>query len=354
MTPPVRLTQFSKAGGCGCKTDPARLSHILQNLDLPTHDRVLVDIATRDDGGVVRLTDDLAIIVTADFFTPIVDDAYDFGRVAAANAISDVYAMGGVPTCAVNLVGFPSRALPMDLLGDILRGGAAVCAADGVAIVGGHTIDDPEPKYGLAVVGTVHPDHVVSNAGAQAGDHLVLTKPLGTGVISTALKAGEAAPEAVAAITEQMATTNRAAGEAMREVGVHAATDVTGFGLLGHLRELCDGSGVGATVWADAVPVLPWVAEYIANDVIPGGTRANMRALDGYVDWGAGVSDTVQVTLADAQTSGGLLVALAPDRVEAFVAACRARGVAATAVIGHCEGQAGLRIAAGRPLNTLA
>ncbi len=344
MPDTIRLTQLSEAAGCGCKTDPARLARILKDVQLPTHEHVLVGIDTSDDGGVIQLRDDLALIVTADFFTPIVDDPYDFGRVAAANAISDIYAMGGTPTAAINLVGFPSRTLPMELLADILRGGAAVCAGDGVAIVGGHTIDDPEPKYGLAVIGTVHPDAVVRNATAQAGDVLVLTKPLGTGVISTALKGGEASPEAVAAITEQMATTNRAAAEAMCEVGVHAATDVTGFGLLGHLRELCDGSGVGATVWANAVPVLEWVWGHVADDVIPAGTYANLSALEGAVAWAADVAPDMQVVLADAQTSGGLLMAVAPDRVDALVTACRTRGVATAAVIGQCDATRGLRV----------
>lgn len=348
MADAIRLTQMSEAAGCGCKTDPVRLAQILKDLKLPTHENVLVGIATSDDGGVVKLRDDLALIVTADFFTPIVDDPYDFGRVAAANAISDVYAMGGIPTAAINLVGFPSRTLPMELLADILRGGAAVCAQDGVAIIGGHTIDDPEPKYGLAVIGTVHPDAVVTNAAAQAGDTLVLTKPLGTGVISTALKAGEASAEAVFAMTEQMATTNAAAGEAMRDIGVHAATDVTGFGLLGHLRELCDGSGVGATVWADAVPVLEWVWGHLADEIIPAGTYANMSALEGAVEWAADVKPDMQVVLADAQTSGGLLMAVAPEKADALVSACRGRGVSATVIIGTCDAERGLRVRAAR------
>lgn len=346
---PIRLTQLSAAAGCGCKTDPTRLARILDGVTLPTHAGVLVDSATHDDGGVVRLSDDLAIIVTADFFTPIVDDAYDFGRIAAANALSDVYAMGGTPTCALNLVGYPSRTLPMGLLTEILRGGAAVCAAEGVAIVGGHTIDDPEPKYGLAVVGTVHPAAVLTNAGARAGDALVLTKPLGTGILSTALKAGVAAPEAVAAMTAVMATTNRAAAEAMRTVEVHAVTDVTGFGLLGHLREMCAGSGTGATVWADAVPLLDGVRGHVAEDIIPAGTYANMRALEGAVEWIGRMDGDAEVLLADAQTSGGLLVALAPASADAFIGACHARGLTATAVIGRCESIPGMRVRAARP-----
>ncbi len=290
---------------------------------------LLVGLDTGDDAAVYRLRPDLALVITTDFFTPIVDDAFVFGGIAAANALSDVYAMGGTPLLAINLVAFPSKELPLTLLSDILRGGIEKAHEAGIDIVGGHSIDDPEPKYGLAVIGTVHPDRVVRNSTARAGDQLILTKPIGTGIISTAIKHGVAPAEAEAAAIASMLQLNQAAAAAMTAVGVSAATDVTGFGLLGHLRTMARASGVSASVQAAAVPVLLG-AEALANaGEVPGGTRSNERSLRTSVQWSDAVLPPRRILLCDAQTSGGLLIAVpesAQPRLEAELAA---RGVAA-------------------------
>jgi selenide, water dikinase len=279
---------------------------------------VLVDASTADDAAVYRLDDERALVVTADFFTPIVDDPYDFGRIAAANALSDIYAMGARPLLALNLVAFPRRLLGQGILETILQGGGAMAREAGVAVLGGHSIDDDEPKYGLCVVGEIAPGEVMRNSTARPGDALVLTKPIGTGIISTAIKAGAAPAAAVTAAVDSMTTLNRAASEAMRRHGAHACTDVTGYGLLGHLREMMAASGVSARVDAGAVGMLPHARELAAAGHVPGGTRRNLEDLAGSVDWG----DTDQLTrtlLADAQTSGGLLIALPPDAARALL-----------------------------------
>lgn len=300
---------------------------------LPVDDpSVMVDAATADDAAVYRLDDDRALVVTADFFTPIVDDPYDFGRIAAANALSDVYAMGARPLFALNLVGFPREHLDEGLLEEILRGGGEVVKEAGAAVLGGHSIDDPEPKYGLCVVGEVAPAALVRNSTAEAGDLLVLTKALGTGIIATAIKAGEAPADVTAAAVASMATLNRAAGEAMVRHGVHACTDVTGYGLVGHLHEMLTASGVAARIDASAVPLLPGARPLIAQGHVPGGTERNLEDTADVVDWGS-TEDEVRTLLADAQTSGGLLMALPPDAAEALAAELGAPA----AVIGALE-----------------
>ena len=278
-----------------------------------------MDASTADDAAVYRLDGDRALVVTADFFTPIVDDPRDFGRIAAANALSDIYAMGARPLLALNLVGFPRKLLGEGVLEAILMGGAEVAREAGVPVLGGHSIDDAEPKFGLCVVGEVHPDRVVRNSTARAGDSLVLTKPLGTGAIATALKAGAASPEVVTGAVAWMTTLNRAAAEAMVRHGAHACTDVTGFGLLGHLREMAAASGLAATVQAHAVPILEGARAAVEAGHVPGGTRRNLDDTAPHVAWG--IDDPVTRTLlADAQTSGGLLVALPRGAAEALVA----------------------------------
>src|ERR671927_121609 len=254
MTAP--LTSLSHGAGCGCKLSAADLRPIVASLPRPTDPRVLVSAATADDAGVVQLREDLAIVQTADFFTPIVDDPYAFGRIAATNALSDVYAMGGTPVSALNLVAFPLATLGGDVLREILRGGLDAAQAAGAAVVGGHSIDDPEPKYGMAVTGIVHPREVLTNAGGRAGDALVLTKPLGAGTVATAIKRGLATPELVERAVDVMATLNDRAAVQARAAGAHALTDVTGFGLLGHVHELAAASGVAAEIDADAVPAI--------------------------------------------------------------------------------------------------
>ena len=300
-----------------------------------TDPRILVDAATRDDAAVFRFTADRAIVATVDFFTPIVDDAYDFGRIAAANAFSDVYAMGATPLLALNLVGWPRDTLPYDLLGEVLRGGADVARAASAFVLGGHSIDDPEPKYGMAVIGEVHPDRIVTNAGARPGDALVLTKPIGTGVLTTALKRDLLSEPELAPAVTVMTTLNAAAARAMLAVGVHAATDVTGFGLLGHLHSLLEASGAAAEVTAHAVPLLPHARDMAARGAVPGGTQRNLTSLADSVSFAAGVDETARVLLSDAQTSGGLLIAVAPDRVAGLVAGLERAGSPAAAVIGR-------------------
>lgn len=291
---------------------------------LPADDpAVLVDATTADDAAVYRLDDDRALVVTTDFFTPIVDDPYDFGRIAAANALSDVYAMGARPLLALNLVAFPRRLLDRGILEEIVRGGGDVAREAGVAVLGGHSIDDAEPKYGLCVVGLVRPDELVRNSTARPGDALVLTKPLGTGIIATAIKAGAAPDDVIAGAVASMTTLNRAAAEAMRRHGGRACTDVTGYGLLGHLGELARGSGVAVRLDADAVPVLPGAADLARTGHIPGGTRRNLEDAGGAVEWDDGVPEATRWLLADAQTSGGLLIALPPERAGALVAELR-------------------------------
>jgi selenide, water dikinase len=293
---------------------------------LPVDDpAVLVDASTADDAAVYRLDDDRALVVTADFFTPIVDDPYDFGRIAAANALSDIYAMGARPLLALNLVGFPRDLLGRGILEEILRGGGDVARAAGLAVLGGHSIDDAEPKYGLCVVGEVRPDRVVRNSTARPGDALVLTKPLGTGIIATAIKAGRAPEEVVEAAVASMTTLNRAAAEIMVRHGVHACTDVTGYGLLGHLREMAAASGVDARLDAGAVPILPGARELARAGHVPGGTKRNLEDLAGFVDWGP-TDELTRLLLVDAQTSGGLLIAVPAEKVEGMVREMRAAG----------------------------
>jgi selenide,water dikinase len=334
---PVRLTAFSHGAGCACKLSPADLRTVLglvRGLEPSGDPNLLVGLDTADDAAVYRVRDDLALVVTTDFFTPIVDDPYEWGRIAATNALSDVYAMGGQPLLALNLVAWPREGLPFDLLARVLEGGAAVARDAGCIIGGGHSIDDAEPKYGLAVVGTVDPDAVLTNAGAQPGDTLVLTKPIGLGVISTALKRDAATRELVDAAIAVMTTLNADACAAAQAVGVHAATDVTGFGLLGHLREMCVASGVSAVVDAVAVPVIPGVRDLLGQGMVAGGTQRNHAFVAPDVDFGR-LSEAEQFLLADAQTSGGLLLAVAPSKTAALVDELQQRGTLAAAAIGH-------------------
>jgi selenide, water dikinase len=280
----------------------------LHNHEAMTHPDLLVGPATADDAGVFRLSDERALVQTVDFFTPVVDDAHDWGRIAAANALSDVYAMGGEPMTALQVVAWPRNILSFELLGEVLRGGADVMAEAGCVIVGGHSIDDPEPKYGFAVTGIVDPARMTSNAAARPGDVLVLTKPIGTGIISTAIKR-EVCPEPVrVAAVESMARLNRDAAHAMLRAGASAATDVTGFGLLGHLAEVLAASRVGAGIDADAVPVLEGAWALLDEGSYPGGSERNLAAVENLVDGDADVR-TLRM-LADAQTSGGLLIAV--------------------------------------------
>ena len=318
------------------------------------HDeRVLVGRENAEDAGVYRVSDDLALVQTVDFFTPIVDDPYDFGRVAAANALSDIYAMGAVPMTALNIVGFPVDKLDLSVLHEILRGAADKCVEAEVAVMGGHSIDDVEPKFGMAVTGRVHPERLLRNTGARPGDRLVLTKPLGTGILATALKQGKLTAEEAREMVELMATLNRGAGEAALEVGVHGATDVTGFGLLGHLYEMASGSGLEAEIWMDRVPLLleDRLRSLGRDGVVPGGSRKNLRFIRDCAEFDPALAAEEPQILADAQTSGGLLLAVAPERVEALLDALGGKETPAAAVVGRMgEGCAGtIRVLPGMP-----
>jgi selenide,water dikinase len=331
----TRLTAFSHGAGCACKLGSADLSQVLRHVPAASDPRVLVDARTRDDAAVFQLAPDRAAVATVDFFTPIVDDAYDFGRIAAANALSDVYAMGATPLFALNLVAWPRERLPFELLGDVLRGGQDVARAAGVFVVGGHSVDDPEPKYGMAAFGEAHPARIVTNAGARPGDALVLTKPLGTGVLTTALKRDLLRDADLAPAVAVMTTLNAGAARAMLEVGVHAATDVTGFGLLGHLRNVLEASGVAAELRADAVPLLEGARAAAERGAVPGGSRRNRESVASRVTFADTVDETTRVLLTDAQTSGGLLIAVPEARVAALVAALERERTPAAAVIGR-------------------
>jgi len=298
----------------------AELAHVLRPL-LPVNDsNALVDASTGDDAAVYRLSDDRALVVTVDFFTPIVDDPFDFGRVAAANALSDVYAMGARPLFALNLLGFPRDLLGEGLVEEILRGASETARLAGIPILGGHSVDDAEPKFGMVAVGEVDPANLLTNSGAQPGDALVLTKALGTGIVATAHKAGAAKDDVLATAVESMATLNQTGAEAAARHGANALTDVTGFGLLGHLRTLLRQSGVSAHIDAGSVPILPGVPELLDAGHIPGGTRRNAQDLADDVTFEVEVPDRLRLLLCDAQTSGGLLVALPPEAADALVA----------------------------------
>jgi len=311
---------------------------VLGGLPHASDPNVLVGNETADDAGVYRISDDLALVQTVDYFTPVVDDPYDFGAVAAANALSDIYAMGAEPFMALNIVGFPVGDLPLGVLQDILRGGADICVKAGVSVVGGHSIDDPEPKFGLAVTGRVHPDRILRNDTARAGDTLVLTKPLGVGILTTAIKRGLLDDEEIRQVVALMTELNRGASEAAREVGVSAVTDVTGFGFLGHLLEMARGSGLRAVVGYEAVPRLSErVRTLAAEGAVPGGSRNNLKYVSEAAAFDPDLSPEERIVLADAQTSGGLLLAVDPGRVQELIRALEARQTPAAAVVGHLE-----------------
>jgi selenide,water dikinase len=327
----IHLIGYSHGAGCGCKLGPADLTEVLASLQpqLPVDPALIVGSETGDDAAVYRLDERTALVFTTDFFTPVVDDAYDWGRIAAANALSDVYAMGGRPLLCLNLVCWPRDALPLDLLGRVLEGGIAVAQEAGAIVAGGHTIDDPEPKYGMAVVGLADPDRIVTNAAARAGDVLFLTKPLGLGVISTAIKNRKATDDVVARAIETMTMLNASGSEAMLEAGVRAATDVTGFGFLGHLHRMLNASGISAIVRASAVPVIEGARELAAAGQIPGGSKRNRAYVEPAVRFADGVDEVSRVLLTDAQTSGGLLISCPPEKAGTLRARLNERRVPA-------------------------
>ncbi len=331
----MKLTELARTAGCAAKIAQADLRIALSHLPAVHDPRVLVGIDTGDDAAVIKLTDELALVETVDIFTPIVDDPFDYGRIAAANALSDIYAMGARPLSALSFVAWPMSTLGAEPLGRVLAGAAAICREAGIAIAGGHSIVDEEPKFGLFVSGLVHPDRAVTNTGAKPGDLLILTKSIGTGVLTTAVKRGHLSADELAPAIASMATLNRAAADAMVEVGVHAATDVTGFGLLGHLGNIVRASKVGARITAAHVPMFDRVVELAAADVCPGGSKRNLAYAAPTTSFAPEIAPHIQLLLADAQTSGGLLIAVARDRADALDAALARNGVAIRARIGE-------------------
>ncbi|HET7427279.1 MAG TPA: selenide, water dikinase SelD [Gemmatimonadales bacterium] len=332
--PRIRLTALSHGAGCACKLGSVDLGEVLRHLPPVVDPRVLVDAASRDDAAVFKLSDDRALVATTDFFTPIVDDPRAWGAIAAANALSDVYAMGGTPLFALNLVGWPREKLPFEMLGEVLGGASEVTQRARCLMLGGHSIDVLEPIFGLVVIGEVHPDRALTNAGGCAGDVLVLTKPLGTGILATALKRDALIEAGMAEAVRSMTTLNEGAARAALAVGVSAATDVTGFGLLGHLGNILVASNVGAELAFESLPILPHALNLAHRGVVPGGTQRNLQAAT-LVEWADDVTPTERLLCVDAQTSGGLLLAVPRENESALLTALRDAGTPAAAVIGR-------------------
>ncbi len=310
---------------------------------------LLVGLDTSDDAGVYRINDDIAMIQTVDFFTPIVDDPYFYGQIAAANSLSDVYAMGGKPLTAMNIICFPTKKLELKVLADILRGGADKIKEAGAILLGGHSVEDNEPKYGLSVTGVVHPEKVLTNAGARPGDVLVLTKPIGTGIITTAIKGELASQEEIDNVIQVMATLNKNAAEAMAEVGVNGCTDITGFGLLGHASEMARGSSVSMTIWSELVPVLKGAREYTKMGIVPEGTRGNLKYISQFVDFKQNVLEEDRLVLTDATTSGGLLISVPGHKSQQLMKELADRGVREAAVVGEVGAGSGKIIVTNLP-----
>ncbi|NPD45493.1 selenide, water dikinase SelD [Lentimicrobium sp. L6] len=330
----IKLTQYTHGLGCACKIEPQKLQQVLKSLPQVHDVNVLVGTDTSDDAAVYRLTDELALVQTLDFFTPIVDDPFQFGAIAAANALSDVYAMGARPIFALNIVGFPEEALPMEVLELILKGAQSKAEEAGIPILGGHTIEDPEPKYGMVVSGLVHPDQMIKNKGAKIGEVLVLTKPIGTGIISTGIKRGLVNEKIAKQAIELMSSLNKIPAEIMSKYDVSSCTDVTGFGLMGHLKEMVESSDVTAEISFDAIPFIDTVKDLAAANIIPGGTYNNRDYVEHVVDFGK-LSRTSQLLICDAQTSGGLLVCLPPAHAELYVNELKNLGMKDVTIIGE-------------------
>ncbi len=346
MTKPIKLTQYSHGGGCGCKIAPSVLAEMLAAMPRPpSYPNLLVGTESSDDAAVYKLNDNQAIVVTTDFFMPIVDDARDFGRIAATNALSDVYAMGATPILALAVVGMPIDKLPLATIQDILAGGAAVCDAANIPLAGGHSIDTPEPIYGLAAVGIAHPDHIKRNDRAQAGDMLILGKPLGVGVLSAALKKGKLSDEGYRQMLDTTTQLNRVGAQLGAMSEVHAMTDVTGFALLGHLLEICRGSKLGAEVRFDHLPILSTARELAEQGYATGAADRNWKSYGAEVDLPQDFPEWQRKLLCDPQTSGGLLVACSPNVADEVLKAFHASGFAAAKVIGKVgEGAARVRV----------
>lgn len=334
---PVRLTSLSHGAGCACKLSAKELSTVLKDLPMVNDPRALIDASTKDDAAVYQVGDNKAIVATLDFFTPIVDDSYTFGAIATANAFSDVYAMAATPLFGLSIVAWPRDPDMLPLLNKVMRGGMDVAKEAGVFVLGGHSIDDAEPKFGMVAIGEVSLDNLISNAKAKPGDVLILTKPLGTGIMTTALKRDLIDEVQLQPAVNSMSKLNADAAGVIREYrqAVHAVTDITGFGLLGHLRNMLEASGHSATIYANNLPVIPGVKELIEKEVIPGGTKRNHEAAGEFVNWSSDLSLTDQFLMTDAQTSGGLLIAVNNDKAGEFIQALDNAGTLASAKIGE-------------------
>jgi selenide, water dikinase len=342
-TEQFQLTKLSKSGGCAGKIGPGELSHILSHLSTVTDPNVLVGTSTSDDAAVYKISDDLALVCTSDFFSPMVDDAFLFGEIAAANALSDIYAMGATPLFALNLLAYPSLALPPVHLGEMLKGASTKVIEAGTSTIGGHTVENPEIKFGLAVVGTVHPSKIWRNSEAEAGDILILTKPIGSGIVADAIKKGECPTDAFTETAHTMSSLNKVASEAMirSNIQVNACTDVTGFGLLGHLFEIAEGSGLEATLELSKIPTIEGVKELIKNGYVPSGTHKNLQYLRKNLESQSTISEEELLLLADAQTSGGLLFSIPKESLEAAKNALLASNVLCAVIGTMHEGTAG-------------
>ena len=344
----IKLTRFTHGLGCACKLRPQALEQILRDLPVPSDPNIMVGTGTMDDAAVYRINENTALVQTLDFFTPVVDDPYSFGAIAAANAFSDIYAMGATPIFALNIAGFPSNRLPLEVLRSILEGAREKAAEAGVSILGGHTVDDTEPKFGLAVTGLVHPDRVLTNSGIKEGDALILTKPLGTGILSTALKRGLLEPDRERELVSVMSELNRTAAETAADFKISACTDITGFGLLGHLSEMIGSSNLRAVISAEMVPLMEGARELAASGAVPGGTTSNLEYISGLVKWGTRISRTERIILCDAQTSGGLLLSVPAGRARELESRLKEAGISAAAIIGEItSGPRGIEVTRG-------
>lgn len=330
----VKLTHFSHGMGCGCKLRPQYLEKILASLPVGNNPDLLVGTESSDDAAVYRINENQAIVQTVDFFTPIVDDPYDFGSIAATNAISDIYAMGARPLFALNIVAFPSKKLSGAILEQILKGAADKAAEAGISVVGGHSIDDEEPKFGMTVTGIIDPSRILTNNNAKAGDDLILTKAIGTGIISTAIRKEISSEKARDEAILSMKTLNRAAAEVIADFPVNTCTDVTGFGLMGHLSEITKGSRVGAEVYFHQVPFMDSVYELAQKGAVSGGTKGNLEYYSKWIQWDSDLDENQRYMLCDAQTSGGLLISIPSEYTESLLDNLRARGVSQASKIG--------------------
>ncbi len=334
MREEIKLTHFTHGMGCACKIEPQILETILQKLPIPVDTNILVSTNTADDAAVYKIDDNTAVVVTVDFFTPIVDNPFDFGMIATANALSDIYAMGAKPLFGLNIVGFPTNRLPMSVLEKILQGANEKAKEAGITVIGGHSIEDTEPKYGMVVVGLVHPEKIWKNVGMLLGDVILLTKPIGTGILSTALKRGLLSESQKTELVETMETLNNYTSQILNDFTVHGCTDVTGFGLLGHLSEMTKASDVNVEVFADKVKLLNGAVEFAAGNVIPGGTLSNLKFVEPIVEWSSSISYVQKVLLSDAQTSGGLLVSIPEDECIELIDKFQKKGIQGFSKIG--------------------